>query len=210
MKTQAKCKICRRLGDKLFLKGDKCMSTKCPMIERPFAPGQKAKKRRGSVSEYGRELAAKQKMKRWYQLSESQFKQYVKEIHKDRAKIASVANALVEKLETRLDNVIFRLGWARSRGHANQLTSHGHFLLNGRRINIPSAHLKVGDVVSIREGSKGKDMLKDVSETMKKQKVPAWISYDLNKNEAKIVKMPLAEEVQLPSDVTTVFEHYSR
>ncbi|MDD4409231.1 MAG: 30S ribosomal protein S4 [Candidatus Pacebacteria bacterium] len=210
MKTQAKCKICRRLGDKLFLKGDKCLSTKCPMIERPFAPGQRAKKRRGSLSEYGRELAAKQKMKRWYQLSESKLKQYVKAINKDRAKIDNVANALVGKLETRLDNVIFRLGWARSRGHANQLASHGHFLLNGRKIDIPSAQLKIGDTVSVREGSKTKDVLKDIPETMKKAKVPGWIAFDAQKNEAKIVKLPVFEDVQLPSDVTTVFEHYSR
>ncbi len=210
MKTQAKCKICRRLGDKLFLKGDKCLSAKCPMIERPFAPGQRAKKRRGSMSDYGRELAAKQKMKRWYQLSESKLKQYVKGINKDRAKIASVADALVGKLETRLDNVIFRLGWTRSRGHANQLVSHGHFLLNGKKIDIPSAQLKVGDVITVREGSKGKDSLKDIADKAKKAKVPGWISFDVQKMEAKIVKMPVAEEVQLPSDVTTVFEHYSR
>lgn len=210
MKTQAKCKICRRLGDKLFLKGEKCMSTKCAMIDRPFAPGQRAKKRRSSLSEYGKELAEKQKMKRWYQLSESQFKKYVKEVRADRAKVENVASALVAKLETRLDNVIFRLGWARSRGHANQLAGHGHFLVNGKKIDIPSAHLKIGDVISVREGSKNKDTLKDILETAKKQTVPSWISFDAQKVEGKIVKIPTFEDVQLPSDVTTVFEHYSR
>lgn len=210
MKIQAKCKICRRLGDKLFLKGERCMSAKCSMIDRPFAPGQRAKKRRSSLSEYGKELAAKQKMKRWYQLSESQLKRYVKEIYKDRAKVDNVANALVAKLEMRLDNIVFRLGWARSRSHAIQLVGHGHFLLNGRKIDIPSAHLKVGDIVSVREGSKNKDTLKDILENAKKSTVPNWIIFDAQKIEGKIVKVPVFEDVQLPSDVTTVFEHYSR
>lgn len=162
------------------------------------------------MTDYGKELAAKQKMKRWYQLSESKLKQYVKGINKDRAKIKSVADALVVKLETRLDNVVFRLGIARSRAHANQLVSHGHFLVNGRKVDIPSVQLKVGDIVSIREGSKGKDTFKDILEIMKKAKVPSWISFDIQKSEAKIVKLPVFEDVQLPSDVTTVFEHYSR
>ncbi|MCK9578348.1 30S ribosomal protein S4 [bacterium] len=210
MKTQAKCKICRRMGEKLFLKGEKCMSNKCAMIERPFAPGQRAKKRRSTLSEYGKELAEKQKMKRWYQLSESQFKKYVKEIYKDRAKIKSVADALVAKIEVRLDNVIFRLGWARSRSHAIQLASHGHFSVNGRKVDIPSMQLKVGDIITVREGSKGKDTLKDILELMKKSTTPKWISFDASKMQATITRLPLAEDVQLPADITTVFEFYSR
>jgi len=210
MKTQAKCKICRRLGDKLFLKGEKCLSNKCAMIERPFAPGQRAKKRRSNLSEYGKELAEKQKMKRWYQLSESQLKRYVKEIYRDRAKIKSVADALVSKIEIRLDNVIFRLGWARSRSHAMQLAGHGHFLVNGRKVDIPSMQLRTGDVISVREGSKGKDTLRDILELAKKNPAPKWISFDEGKMEAVITRLPLAEDIQLPADITTVFEHYSR
>ncbi|MFA6252561.1 MAG: 30S ribosomal protein S4 [Candidatus Paceibacterota bacterium] len=210
MKTQAKCKICRRLGDKLFLKGEKCLSNKCAMIERPFAPGQRAKKRRSNLSEYGKELAEKQKMKRWYQLSESQLKKYVKEIYRDRAKIKSVADALVSKIEIRLDNVIFRLGWARSRSHAMQLAGHGHFKVNGRKVDIPSMQLRVGDIISVREGSKGKDTLKDILELAKKNPAPKWISFDVGKMEAVITRLPLAEDIQLPADITTVFEHYSR
>lgn len=210
MKTQAKCKICRRTGDKLFLKGEKCMSAKCAMIERPFAPGQRAKKRRSNLSEYGKELAEKQKMKRWYQLSESQFKRYVKEVYKDRAKIKNVADALIAKIEVRLDNIIFRLGWARSRSHAIQLSSHGHFLVNGRKVDIPSMQLKVGDVISIREGSKEKDTLKDILELMKKNTTPKWLTFDAGKMQATVARLPLAEDVQLSADITTVFEHYSR
>ncbi|MDD5639638.1 MAG: 30S ribosomal protein S4 [Candidatus Pacebacteria bacterium] len=210
MKTQAKCKICRRMGDKLFLKGEKCLSNKCAMIDRPFAPGQRAKKRRSSISEYGKELAEKQKMKRWYQLSESQFKKYIKEIYRDRAKIKSVSDALVSKIETRLDNIIFRLGWAKSRSHANQLATHGHFMVNRRKVDIPSMQLKVGDIITIREGSKNKDTLKDIIELAKKNPAPKWLSFDAAKMEVSMVRLPLAEDVQLPADITTVFEHYSR
>jgi small subunit ribosomal protein S4 len=210
MLKQAKCKICRRLGDKLFLKGEKCSSAKCAMVKRAFAPGQKAKKRRSALTEYGKEVREKQKMKKLYGVTEAQFKRYVKEVSENRSKSENVADELVQKIETRLDNVIFRLGWARSRAHANQLVSHGHFSVNSKKVDIPSFTVSVDDVISIRPGSISKDTLKDVNEKMKKFALPGWLSYDQEKIQGKMVKKPLFKDVQLPTEIASVFEHYSR
>lgn len=207
---QAKCKICRRLGDKLFLKGEKCLGSKCAMIKRPFAPGQKAKKRRGNLTEFGREMREKQKVKKWYNISESQFKDYVFEVMENRGSGVDVASQLIAKLESRLDNIIFRMGWAKSRGQARLLVSHGHILINGRKIDIPSYRTNVGDTVSIREGSKSKEALKGISEAMKKYSLPKWLSFDGSKIEGKVMRYPTPEDVQLPSEISTIFEHYSR
>jgi len=207
---QAKCKICRRLGDKLFLKGEKCTSAKCAMVKRPFAPGQKAKKRRAALTEFGREMREKQKVKKWYNVSESQFKAYVTEVTEHRVSGVDVASQLIGKLESRLDNIVFRLGWAKSRGQARLLVSHGHFLINGRKIDIPSYRIKVGDAITVREGSKGKEALKNLPETMKKYSLPKWLSFDGAKLEGKVMRLPAPEDVQLPSEISTIFEHYSR
>ncbi|MFA5086267.1 MAG: 30S ribosomal protein S4 [Candidatus Paceibacterota bacterium] len=207
---QAKCKICRRLGDKLFLKGEKCTSAKCAMVKRPFAPGQKAKKRRAALTEFGREMREKQKVKKWYNVSESQFKAYVTEVTEHRVSGVDVASQLIGKLESRLDNIVFRLGWAKSRGQARLLVTHGHFLVNGRKVDIPSYRIKVGDAITVREGSKGKEALKNLPETMKKYSLPKWLSFDGAKLEGKVMRLPLPEDVQLPSEISTIFEHYSR
>lgn len=207
---QAKCKICRRLGDKLFLKGEKCTSAKCAMVKRPFAPGQKAKKRRAALTEFGREMREKQKVKKWYNVSESQFKAYVYEVMEHRSSEMDVASQLISKLESRLDNIVFRLGWAKSRGQARLLVTHGHFLVNGRKVDIPSYRIKVGDVITVREGSKGKEALKNLPETMKKYSLPKWLSFDGAKIEGKVMRLPAPEDVQLPSEISTIFEHYSR
>ena len=207
---QAKCKICRRLGDKLFLKGEKCTSAKCAMVKRPFAPGQKAKKRRAALTEFGREMREKQKVKKWYNVSESQFKAYVYEVMEHRSSEMDVASQLISKLESRLDNIVFRLGWAKSRGQARLLVTHGHFLVNGRKVDIPSYRIKVGDMITVREGSKGKEALKNLPETMKKYSLPKWLSFDGAKIEGKVMRLPSPEDVQLPSEISTIFEHYSR
>lgn len=207
---QAKCKICRRLGDKLFLKGEKCTSAKCAMVKRPFAPGQKAKKRRAALTEFGREMREKQKVKKWYNVSESQFKAYVYEVMEHRSSEMDVASQLISKLESRLDNIVFRLGWAKSRGQARLLVTHGHFLVNGRKVDIPSYRIKVGDMITVREGSKGKEALKNLPETMKKYSLPKWLSFDGAKIEGKVMRLPTPEDVQLPSEISTIFEHYSR
>jgi small subunit ribosomal protein S4 len=207
---QSKCKICRRLGEKLFLKGEKCLSAKCAMVKRPFPPGQKAKKRRSNITEYGREIREKQKLKKWYNISEMQFKKYVYEVMENKTSSVDVASQLVSKLESRLDNIIFRLGWAKSRAQARLLVTHGHFLINGRRVDIPSYRISIGDVISIREGSKETEVMKSLLETTKKYQLPKWIVCDTDKMEAKLSSLPLAEDVQLPSEISTIFEHYSR
>lgn len=186
------------------------MSAKCSMVRRAFPPGQKPKKRRGGVSEYGKELREKQKMKKWYNLSESQMKKYVFEIGEKRAKIENVADALVQKIESRLDNIVFRLGWAKSRAQASKLVSHGHFMVNGIKVDIPSYETKIGDVISVRPGSKKKEPLKDLDALMKNYKLPQWLSFDKDKGEGKFAKKPTAVDIQLPVEIATLFEHYSR
>lgn len=210
MLKHAKCKICRRLGDKLFLKGEKCSSAKCAMVKRPFAPGQKAKKRKSALTEYGKEVREKQKMKKLYCITEAQFKKYVKDVSENRGKTENVADELIQKIETRLDNVIFRLGWSRSRSHAGQLVSHGHFVVNGRNVDIPSYVVGINDVISIKPGSKDKDTIKDIGEKMKKFALPTWLSFDKDKIEGKMLKKPLFVDIQLPAEIASVFEHYSR
>ncbi|MDD3386541.1 MAG: 30S ribosomal protein S4 [Candidatus Pacebacteria bacterium] len=207
---QSKCKICRRLGEKLFLKGEKCLSAKCAMVKRPFPPGQKAKKRRSNLTEYGREVKEKQKVKRWYNVSESQFKKYVIEVLENKTSEVDVASQLISKLETRLDNIVFRLGWAKSRAQARLLVTHGHFLVNGKRIDIPSYKVIIGDSISLREGSKNKEIMKALPENMKKYAVPQWLTYNSEKIEGKLSKLPTSEDVQVPSELSSIFEHYSR
>ena len=186
------------------------MGSKCAMIKRPFAPGQKAKKRRSNLTEYGREMREKQKVKKWYNISESQFRDYVFEVMDNRASGVDIASQLIAKLESRIDNIVFRMGWAKSRGQARLLVSHGHILVNGRKIDIPSYRTSVGDTISIREGSKNREALKGIPETMKKYSLPKWLSFDGSKIEGKIMRFPTPEDVQLPSEVSTIFEHYSR
>jgi small subunit ribosomal protein S4 len=210
MLKHAKCKICRRTGEKLFLKGEKCTSAKCAMIERPFAPGQKAKKRKSGLTEYGKEAREKQKMKKYYGVTEAQFKRYVTEVAENRGRIENVADELVQKLESRLDNIVFRLGWAKSRAEATQMVSHGHFIVNGRKVDIPSYTIHLNDVIGIRPGSRNISAFKNLNERMKKYSLPDWLSYDKEKMEGKMVKKPLASDIQLPAEIASVFEHYSR
>jgi small subunit ribosomal protein S4 len=206
----AKCKICRRLGVKLFLRGEKCFSPKCPMVKRPYPPGQKGKRRLSPPSEYARELREKQKLKKWYNLEERQFKKYVKEALAQRGKIEDATVYLIQKLEKRLDNVVFRLGFAPSRVQAKQLVSHGHFLVNGKPVNIPSFSLKVGDVVSLKPQKTKKVIFKDFKSKLKKEKVPSWLSLDVEKLEGKIIGEPKIEEIAPPVEVSAVFEFYSK
>lgn len=205
-----KCKICRRLGVKLFLKGDKCLSSKCPMIKKPYPPGQKRKRRRASISEYGKELREKQKLKNWYNLSEKQFRNYVKEVLTKRGKIEDTAALLVKKLEYRFDNVIFRLGFALSRVQARQFVSHGHFLINGKPVKIPSFQLKKGDKINILSSSQKKAIFRDLAVRLKKYNFPSWLEFNLKTLEGKVIKEPTLEEVAPPVEISAIFEYYSR
>ncbi|MFQ6049764.1 MAG: 30S ribosomal protein S4 [Candidatus Paceibacterales bacterium] len=209
--TDTRCKICRRLGVKLFLKGERCLLPKCAMIKRPYPPGQKRKRgRRGSLSEYGKELKEKQKLKNWYNLGERQFKNCVKKVLEKRGKVEDAPALLIKALESRLDNVVFRLGFASSRAQARQLVSHGFFLVNGKPINFPSHQLKKGDVIYLKPQKIKKGIFKNLKSSIKKHKTPSWLELNVEKLEGKIIEAPSLEEVAPPVDIPTIFEFYSR
>jgi len=205
------CKICRRTGQKLFLKGDKCFSPKCPYTRRPYPPGQRAKRRRGGgISEYGKELIEKQKLRNYYGLSEKQFKKYIKEILEKRGKVEDTALELIKKLEKRLDNVVFRAGLAESRSQARQLVSHSHFLINKKSVNIPSYQVKKGDILLIKENKKDNTFFKRVSTTIQKAENPSWIKLNKEKVSAEISGEPSMDDLGAPVEISAIFEYYSR
>ncbi len=209
MKTNT-CKICRRTGQKLFLKGEKCYSAKCPLIRKPYPPGQKKKKKGRSFSEYGKELMEKQKIRNWYGVSERQFKKYIKDILSKKGKVEDASLDLIQKLEKRLDNVVFRLGFASSTTQGRQIISHSHFLVNGRTVNIPSYQVKKGDIISLKEGKRKKEFFKKVLLTMKKVNLPSWLEIDKEKVTAKVIGEPSLNDSEIPVKISSVFEFYSR
>jgi len=211
MIKNSKCKICRRLGVKLFLKGERCLTQKCPMVKRSYPPGQKKKRRARALSEYGEELREKQKLKKWYNLEERQFRKYVKKIlesHQGGKK--DVLISLIKTLESRLDNVIFRLGIAASRPQARQLISHGHFLVNAKPVNIPGYLVKKGDKIRISPSSRKKNVFQNLPALLKKRELPSWISLDVEKLEGKVIGAPSLEEAVPPAEVSLIFGYYSR
>jgi small subunit ribosomal protein S4 len=210
----AKCKICRRAGRKLFLKGEKCFSPKCPMIKKAYPPGAIKKRRGRPLSEYGKELREKQKLRKWYGLAEKQFSKYVKEvldrIHSASSLTENPAETLIRRLETRLDNVVFRLGFAVNRAQARQMVSHRHFLVNGKPVNIPSFNLKKGDKISVRASSQKKEAFQKLSASLKKYQAPSWLDLDKGKAEGAVIALPTLEEVAPPAEISSIFEFYSR
>jgi len=204
------CKTCRRLGQKLFLKGERCFSQKCAMIKRAYPPGLPKKRKGGAPSEYKKSLDEKQALKKWYGLSERQFKKYVKETLNKMGKVEDVSLELIKKLEKRLDNVIFRLGFAKSRMQARQLVSHGFFLINGRPVNIPSYEIKKNDIISLKENKKSKGVFKDLANELKRRETPYWLSFDKQKLTAQVIGEPTLEEVRPPAEIPLIFEFYSR
>jgi len=211
---KSKCKICRRLGTKLFLKGERCFSPKCSMVKRPYPPGMRSK-RRSRISEYKRELIEKQKLRNWYNLQEKQFSDYVKEVFKKRSSTSKEASLdaptlLIQKLESRLDNIVFRMGFTDSRIQARQIVSHGHIFVNGKRVNISSYHVKVGDKISLSKRAIRKDVFKNLSALLKKKDLPSWLTVDIKKLEGKVESFPSLEDVSPPVDISMIFEYYSR
>lgn len=197
---------------KLFLKGDRCLSPKCAMVKRPYPPGLKLKKKRrsGAFSEYAKELREKQKLKNWYNLRERQFRKYVMAVLDKRGRVENASALLIKKLESRLDNVIFRMGFFSSRVQARQAVNHGHFLVNGKKINIPAYQVKKGDIISLRSSSRKKAIFQNISTILKKQKPPSWIELNSEKLEGKIIGEPSLEEAVSPAEVSSIFEFYSR
>lgn len=180
------------------------------MIKRPYPPGPKGKRRRGGISEFGKELQEKQKLKNWYNLRERQFSKYVKEILSKKRMIENLPTLLIEKLESRLDNIVFKLGFAASKNQARQMVSHGYFFVNGRKVNISSFQVKKGDVVSLNRSKLQKKILDNLKNSLKKQKAPTWLDLDAEKMEGKVIGLPKIEEVMPPVEISAIFEYYSR
>ncbi len=187
-----KCKKCRRAGEKLFLKGEKCFSPKCPVTRKPYPPGKFGKSRRKGrnrgLSEYGVQLREKQKLKFSYGLRERQFSNYLKEANKKGG--GDAKTYLLELLESRLDNAVFRLGLIDSRSQARQIISHGHIMVNNRKVTIPSYRVKIGNKISIRPQSINKTIFRDLDIKLKKYNPPSWINFDKEKKEGEIVGRP--------------------
>ncbi|MDA8212676.1 MAG: 30S ribosomal protein S4 [Clostridia bacterium] len=200
------CRLCRREGAKLYLKGDRCYTGKCAIDRRAYAPGQHGQGRK-KVSEYGLQLREKQKAKRIYGILENQFRNYFEKA--DRQKGITGEN-LLRLLERRLDNVVFRLGFGSSRTEARQLVRHGHFTVNGSRVNIPSFLVKVGDVVAIAEKSKESPKLKELAENAQSKAAPAWLEKDSNALAGKIVAIPSRDEIDVQVQEHLIVELYSR
>lgn len=204
--TGAVCRQCRREGQKLFLKGERCYSDKCAIDRRNYVPGQHGQSRK-IVSEYGLQLRAKQKAKRFYGVLESQFAKYYEMADR---KAGMTGENLLRILESRLDNVVYRLGFASSRAEARQLVVHGHYTVNGKKVNIPSYLLKEGDVVSINEASRQSEKIKAVLEACGARPVPIWLELDRNTLEAKVTRLPNREDIDLDVEETLIVELYSK
>jgi len=180
------------------------------MVKRSYPPGFRGKRRRRTFSEYAKQLSEKQKLKNWYNLKEYQFKRYVKKVLEKRGKIGDTQDLLIKKLEKRLDNVIFRLGFASSRPEARQLVAHGHFLVNGKKVNISSYQIKKGDKIKISPLSQKKIIFQNLPLILKKYQPPSWLKLDVKKLEGKVVGEPSFEEASPSAEVSAIFEFYSR
>lgn len=204
--TGSVCRLCRREGKKLFLKGERCYGPKCALSRRAYAPGQHGQGRK-KISEYGLQLRAKQQAKRYYGVLESQFEHYFELASKQSGQ---AGENLLRILESRLDNVVYRAGLASSRKEARQLVRHGHYTLNGHKANIPSILLKAGDVVAVTDKSRQNDKLKAVVEANSAHPVPAWIEFDAEKLTAKINQLPNREDIDLDVEEHLIVELYSK
>ena len=204
--TEAVCKLCRREGQKLFLKGQRCYTDKCALNRRAYAPGQHGQGRK-KTSEYGMQLRAKQVARRYYGVLEGQFRAYYGMATKMEGK---TGENLLSVLESRLDNVVYRLGWASSRAEARQLVVHGHFNVNGKRVDIPSYLTRVGEVISIRENSRQSAKIKAVVEENAARPCPKWLEVNRENLEGKIVAVPTREDIDLEVDETLIVELYSK
>lgn len=204
--TGAVCRHCRREGLKLYLKGDRCYTEKCAVEKRPVPPGQHGQGRR-KVSEYGTQLREKQKARRMYGILEGQFKRYFERAERQPG---VTGENLLRLLERRLDNVVYRLGLGASRNEARQLVRHGHFLVNGRKVNIPSYLLRIGDEITIRERSKESPRVKELMERAADRVPPAWLDYEAGRQAARVAALPLREQIDATVQEHLIVELYSR
>lgn len=204
--TGAVCKLCRREGQKLFLKGERCYTEKCAIGRRSYAPGQHGQDRK-KTSEYGLQLRAKQKARRFYGVLENQFRKYFTIAE---SKTGMTGENLLRLLELRLDNVVYRLGFASSHAQARQLVMHGHFTVNGRKTDIPSYSLKAGDVIEFKEKSRGNETLKAIVEANSSRPVPKWLEVDRTAFSGKVLSIPNREDIDLPVEEHLIVELYSK
>lgn len=204
--TGAVCRQCRREGQKLFLKGERCYSEKCSFTVRSYAPGQHGQGRKKS-SEYGLQLRAKQRARRFYGVAEHQFRHYFEMAVK---KQGVTGTNLLRILESRLDNVVYRAGYASSRAEARQLVGHGHFEVNGHRVDIASYLLKAGDVIAVCEKARGTEKMKAVVEANSAKPVPEWLDVNRDAYEVKVVNLPEREQIEAPVEEHLIVELYSK
>ena len=204
--TDAVCRMCRREGAKLFLKGERCYSEKCSFTRRGYAPGQHGQSRK-KVSEYGMQMREKQKARRYYGVLEGQFAGYYEEASRQPG---MTGENLLRMCELRLDNIVYRLGLASSRAEARQLVVHGHYNVNGKRVDIPSYQVREGDVIAVNDKTRSSDKMKAIIETCGARPVPTWL--DLNKEtlEAKVVRLPNREDIDVDIQELLIVEYYSR
>ena len=205
-KSNSKCRLCRREGEKLLLKGERCNSPKCAMVKRSFPPGMHGEKG-GRQTQYGRQLRAKQKVKRIYGLRERQFRVY----YEDASKRTGVTGDLVlQTLERRLDNVIYRLGFAVSRSQARQLVNHAAISVNNQRVDIPSFQVKAGDVITVSKTKQNKKYFSNLAKKLSNKNLPEWLELDVKKMTGKILAQPTKSDVDLSADMQLIVELYSR
>lgn len=205
--TEPKCKQCRREGEKLYLKGEKCLGPKCPVTRRAFPPGQHGPTSRAKITPYGVQLRQKQKAKRIYGLMEKQFSNY---FTKAASRPGDTGVFLKQFLEMRFDNIVFRLGFAKSRAQARQLVGHGLLTVNGKSVDIPSYQLRAGDIVAIKENKVAKGAFKEIKDRLSKHQAPGWLTIDAAAATGKVINRPTAEELEQSFDAKLIVEFYSR
>lgn len=204
--TGPQCRICRRETEKLFLKGSRCFTEKCAVERRQYPPGQHGQ-RRGKLSDYGVQLREKQKVRNTYYLLEKQFRRY---FHAAERKEGVTGEVLLQFLETRLDNVAYRMGFAANRNSARQLVTHGHFLVNGKAVNIPSFRVQVGDVLEVTQAGREIDMIKESISRVEQTGIPSWVEVDFQNFRGKVTHIPAREDIQLTAQEQMIVELYSK
>jgi small subunit ribosomal protein S4 len=204
--TGAQCRLCRRETEKLFLKGDRCLTEKCAVERRQYPPGQHGQ-RRGKLSDYGIQLREKQKVRNTYSVLEKQFRKYFERAERKKGVTGEV---LLQLLETRLDNAVYRMGFTPNRNSARQLIGHRHFLVNGRRVSIPSYHVRVGDVVEVDAASREIEIIKDSISRAEQRGVPSWVEIDFQNFKGKVAQIPTREDIQLTAQEQLIVELYSK
>lgn len=205
--TDSVCRLCRREGIKLFLKGDRCYTNKCSVDRRQYAPGMHGQSRGKKPSDFGIQLREKQKARRIYGIMEKQFRKYFDMAARQKG---MTGENLLRLLERRLDNVVYRIGLASSRAEARQFVTHGHITVNGKRVDIASYLIKVGEVISVNEKSRSSSRIKELTDTMADRSVPSWLSVDANSASGTVLALPAREDIQIPIEEHFIVEKYSR